>query len=77
MDNINQGGSIKMGRDGRQPLSLSERADNAEESIKCPMCGTMILLGYDEDDEVVTCPVCEGQVTTVEEHQLYSSNEDY
>ena len=45
-----------MGRDGRQPLSLSERADNAEESIKCPMCGTMILLGYDEDDEVVTCP---------------------
>jgi len=37
----------------------------------------MILLGYDEDEEVVTCPVCDGQVTTVEEQQLYSSNEDY
>ncbi|NLM38321.1 MAG: hypothetical protein GX202_09390 [Firmicutes bacterium] len=66
-----------MGRDDRQPLSLSERADNAEESVKCPSCGTMILLGYDEEDEVVICPVCEEQIATVGEHQLYSSNEDY
>ncbi|NLW59609.1 MAG: hypothetical protein GX073_04595 [Firmicutes bacterium] len=66
-----------MARDGRQSLNLSARADNAEASVKCPLCGTMILLGYDEDEEVVTCPVCDGQVTTVEEQQLYSSNEDY
>mgnify|MGYP001477057307 CR=1 FL=1 len=61
----------------RNPLSLPERADNAEESVKCPHCGTMIHLAYNEDEEVVTCPLCHEQVTTVEEHQLYSSNEDY
>ena len=66
-----------MMKEGRHPLSLPERADNAEESVKCPYCGTMIHLGYDEDDEVVTCPVCQEQVTTVDENQFYSSNEDY
>lgn len=66
-----------MGKNSGHPLSLPERADNAEESVKCPFCGTMINLGIDDDDEVVTCPVCQEQVTTVEEHQLYSSNEDY
>ncbi|HEY8391863.1 MAG TPA: hypothetical protein VIL83_03955 [Capillibacterium sp.] len=59
------------------PISHQGRADNAEESVKCPNCGTMIHLGYDEDEEVVTCPVCQEQVTTVGETQLYSSNEDY
>lgn len=66
-----------MQKNGRRPLSLSARADNAEESVKCPFCGTMIHLGYDDDDEVVFCPVCQEQVSTVEEHRLYSSNEDY
>ncbi|NLY92008.1 MAG: formate dehydrogenase accessory protein FdhE [Firmicutes bacterium] len=66
-----------MMKNDRYPLSQPERADNAEESVKCPYCGTMIHLGYDEDEEVVTCPVCQEQVTTVAEDQLYSSNEDY
>ena len=66
-----------MYKEGRNPLSLPERADNSEESVKCPYCGTMIHLAYDEDDEVVTCPVCQEHVTTDEEDMLYSSNEDY
>lgn len=66
-----------MMKNGQYPLSQPARADNAEESVKCPHCGTMIHLGFDEDDEVVTCPVCQEQVTTIDENQLYSSNEDY
>ena len=64
-------------KNNRSPLSQPARADNAVESVKCPNCGTMIHLGFDEDEEVVTCPVCQEQVTTVGETQLYSSNEDY
>ena len=66
-----------MGKESHHPLSIPERADNAEESVKCPSCGTMIQLGYTEDDDALVCPICQEQVTADEEYRLYSSNEDY
>jgi uncharacterized Zn-finger protein len=63
-------------KEGKHPLSVPERADNAEESIKCPFCGTMFGLGYG-NEEVVACPVCDQQIVTEDMDTIYASNEDF
>lgn len=65
-----------MTKEDKHPLSNPERADNSEESVKCPSCGTMIGLGY-EDEENITCPVCDEQILTDELDTIYASNEEY
>ena len=40
-------------------------------------CGTMIHLGYDDDDEVVTSPSVKGRSPPLKNTNYYSSNEDY
>ncbi|NLW56674.1 MAG: hypothetical protein GX050_08730 [Firmicutes bacterium] len=65
-----------MSKDDKLPLSNPERADNSEESVKCPSCGMMIGLGY-EDEAMIMCPVCEEQIPTDEVNTFYASNEDY
>lgn len=65
-----------MAKENRHPLSLPEGADNAEESIKCPYCGTMFGIGYSNED-VVSCPVCDESISTEEAETIYSSNEGF
>ncbi len=65
-----------MSKEDRLPLSNPVRADNSEESVKCPSCGMMIGIGY-EDEEMIVCPVCEERIPIDEVHTLYASNEEY
>jgi len=65
-----------------RPMSKQNQADNAEEGVKCPVCGEFIEIGmlntYDDGQgETVDCPVCHNQVAIEEAIQLESSNEGY
>lgn len=63
-----------------RPESLPERADNAENSVKCRNCGDMVLLGstlQEQGDGTVTCPVCHQTQKISESKIIGASNEDY
>jgi endogenous inhibitor of DNA gyrase (YacG/DUF329 family) len=71
-----------MYRDLDRPMSRPGLADNAEESVKCPVCGRFIEIGmaneYDYGDgRTVDCPVCHNQVNVDEAQHLGASNEGY
>lgn len=71
-----------MHKDLDRPMSQPSLADNAEESVKCPVCGRLIEMGmtneYDYgDSRTVDCPVCHNQVNVDEAQHLGSSNEGY
>ncbi len=49
--------------------------DNAEDSVKCPICGTMVNVAGKMG--AVTCPVCGRTVDTNEVQILGASNEGF
>lgn len=66
-----------MAKDLDRPMSNPERADNAELSVKCPVCGGMFGVGYGDDVEFVNCPVCQEELNLDEVQKLNASNEGY
>ncbi|HEY8345118.1 MAG TPA: hypothetical protein VIL66_08010 [Bacillota bacterium] len=71
-----------MEKDLDRPVSQPMLADNAEETVKCPVCGRLIEMGMiredaDESGETIDCPVCHSQVNLDEARHLVSSNEGY
>ena len=57
-------------------LGKPPQPDNAQESIKCIVCGRAIELD-DILDDLVTCPVCGHENDILEDQIMYTSNEDY
>ena len=55
--------------------SGSPRPDNAEDTMKCPICGAMVNIGAMMGE--ITCPVCGRSVDREEVRILGASNEDY
>lgn len=63
-----------------RPESLPERADNAENGVKCPICGDMVLIGSEgqaQGDGTVTCPVCHQTQKISKSRVIGVSNEEY
>lgn len=71
-----------MEKDLDRPVSRPMLADNAEESVKCPVCGRLIEMGMAQEyaegaGGTIDCPVCHSQVNVDEARHLVSSNEGY
>jgi len=56
-------------------ISKPSTADNAEESMKCPICGVMVNIAGIMGP--VTCPVCGRTMDRDETRILGASNEDF
>lgn len=60
-------------------ISMPERADNAENAVKCSVCGNSILVGSEDgrDQRMAVCDVCRARQGLSPERVSGVSNEDY
>lgn len=60
-------------------ISMPARADNAENAVKCSICGNSILVGSENgrDRRTVVCDICRHEQEIEPRSVAGVSNEDY